>query len=53
MTITPGSHQVRESDTTVVFNVLRNDDVILDRNVSVRVAVNTVNAGGKKRKSLL
>ena len=46
VTISPGSYQVEESDTTVLFNVSRNDDVILDRNVSVRVTTNAVNAGG-------
>ena len=46
VTISPGSYQVEESDTTVLFNVSRNDDVILDRNVSVRVTANAVNAGG-------
>ena len=46
VTISPGSYQVEESNTTVLFNVSRNDDVILDRNVSVRVTANAVNAGG-------
>ena len=46
VTISPGSYQVEESDTTVLFNISRNDDVILDRNVSVRVTANAVNAGG-------
>ena len=46
VTIYPGSHQVEESDTTVVFNVSRNDDVILDRNVSVRVSTKAATAGG-------
>ena len=38
-----------ESDVTVVFNVLRNDDVIMDRNVSVMVSAKGITAGGKKR----
>jgi hypothetical protein len=48
VTIYPGSYQVEESDTTVLFNVSRNDDVILDRNVSVRVTATAVTAGGNK-----
>ncbi len=39
---------MEESDTTVLFNVSRNDDVILDRNVSVRVTATAVTAGGNK-----
>ena len=38
---------MEESDTTMVFNISRNDDVILDRNVSVRVSAKAVTAGGK------
>lgn len=37
-----------ESDTTSLFNILRNDDVILDRDVSVRVSAKAVTAGGKQ-----
>lgn len=42
---------MEESDTTVVFNVLRDDDVILERNVSVRVSAKPVTAGGNKKGS--
>ena len=47
VTISPESRQMDESDTTVVFNVSRNDDVILDRNVSVKVSTESTTAGGK------
>ena len=47
VTIVPESHQVVESDTTVVFNISRNDKVILDRNVFVRVTTEATTAGGK------
>ena len=48
VTISPESRQVDESDTTSLFNILRNDDVILDRDVSVRVSAKAVTAGGKQ-----
>ena len=37
---------MEESNTTVAFNISRNDEVILDRNVSVRVSAKAVTAGG-------
>ena len=46
ITILPEFHQVEESNTTLTFNVFRDDDLRLERNVSVRVSIEVDNAEG-------
>lgn len=50
VTIFPEFSQVEEADTTITFNISRDDDLTLDRNVIVRVSAEDGTVAGKQKK---
>ena len=53
VTIFPEFSQVEEADTTIMFNISRDDDLTLDRNVIVRVSAEDGTVAGKQKNSEL
>ena len=46
VTILPEFHRVEESNSTLMFDVFRDDDLRLDRNVFVSVSIEVYNTEG-------